>query len=72
MTDSEAKSIFKEMKRILCPGCKGEKVQMYLDKWDEREERTCHVCDGEGIVFEITEKLIKKINNGRKNRELQP
>ena len=65
MNDAEAYKEFKQMKRILCPECTGEKVQMYVVEFDEREEQPCHTCGGEGIVFEITKTQYKKLSDAK-------
>lgn len=49
-------------KRVICPECKGEKVVMYPNKWDDLEEEKCHTCNGKGLMIRIVDVTYKPID----------
>ncbi len=48
LTDSKAFELFKKMKKVTCPNCKGE-------------NKNCPYCEGEGVMFKVSDKLMKEM-----------
>lgn len=52
-------------KRVICPECKGKKVMLYPNKWDELEQALCYTCNGKGIMYRIVDITYKPVEDAK-------